>query len=351
MGNKNDIDKNKPLNKIIIPDWAKKTDSSDVGLSTATNEGGLKLISLDTSTIEPEISKLANISDDLNNQEIDLNDFSLDDFKFDDDTFEEVVQTKEGLFDNILVTGDTDTQKAMDIFDKISSQRDNFNDELIEISDSSVDDIIQKNEQNIFDLMVIMTKYTYGENVQDNADAIEAARLRAEEEARRRAAEEEARRRAEEEARRRAEEEAWRRSEEERLRAEEEARRRAEEEARRRAEEEEARRRAEEEARRRAEEEEARRRAEEEARRRAEEANQGQEDLNVIQLSNDDSDDLARRLAEEELAKKKAEEYLDDDYEDLEDDEFDDDESATYSLKQLKKEIKIPDDTLFGGGR
>lgn len=349
MGNKNDIDKNKPLNKIIIPDWAKKTDSSDVGLSTATNEGGLKLISLDTSTIEPEISKLANISDDLTNQEIDLNDFSLEDFKFDDDTFEEIVQTKEGLFDNVLVTGDTDTQKAMDIFDKISSQRDNFNDELIEISDSSVDDIVQKNEQNIFDLMVIMTKYTYGENVQDNADAIEAARLRAEEEARRRAAEEEARRKAEEEARRRAEEEARRRAEEERLRAEEEARRRAEEEARRRAAEEEARRRAEEEARRRAEEE-ARRRAEEEAR-RAEEANQGQADLNIIQLNNDNSDDLARRLAEEEIAKKKTEEYLDDDYEDLEEDEFDDDESATYSLKQLKKEIKIPDDTLFGGGR
>lgn len=51
------------------------------------------------------------------------------------------------------------------------------------------------------------------------------------------------------------------------------------------------------------------------------------------------------------MAKKKSEEYLDDDYEELEDDEFDDDESATYSLKQLKKEIKIPDDTLFGGGR
>lgn len=40
-----------------------------------------------------------------------------------------------------------------------------------------------------------------------------------------------------------------------------------------------------------------------------------------------------------------------DEFKEMEDDIFDDDESRTYSLKHIKRENKIPDDTLIGGGR
>ena len=330
--------------RLVVPDWASKSDSKDRGLNDNTHitDDTFKVISLDDTVVSKSVSDLAQTLDEVKSQNIDLTKTSLDDFSFDDDLLEEILAS--GV-DTVSFTDSSDnSEDTLDFLNKVKRESKIKNKtNLVVLEDGSVGNITQENEQNIFDLMVIMSKHRYGLNYDE-----EEARRRAEEEAARRRAEEEARRRAEEE-RRRAEEEAARRrqmSEEERRRAEEEARRRAEEE----------RRRAEEEARRRAEEE-ARRRAEEEARRKAEEeANSLQsgdgnleevkfeEEPQVTEINSNASQLISDALNNTAIS----DEYLDDE---LEDDVFDDDESATYSLKELKRERIIPDDTIIGGGR
>ena len=297
--------------RLVVPDWASKSDSKDRGLNDNTHitDDTFKVISLDDTVVSKSVSDLAQTLDEVKSQNIDLTKTSLDDFSFDDDLLEEILAS--GV-DTVSFTDSSDnSEDTLDFLNKVKRESKIKNKtNLVVLEDGSVGNITQENEQNIFDLMVIMSKHRYGLNYD-------------EEEARRRAEEEAARRRAEEEARRRAEEE--------RRRAEEEARRRAEEEARRRAE------------------EEARRKAEEEA--NSLQSGDGnleevkfEEEPQVTEINSNASQLISDALNNTAIS----DEYLDDE---LEDDVFDDDESATYSLKELKRERIIPDDTIIGGGR
>lgn len=289
--------------RLVVPDWASKSDSKDRGLNDNTHitDDTFKVISLDDTVVSKSVSDLAQTLDEVKSQNIDLTKTSLDDFSFDDDLLEEILAS--GV-DTVSFTDSSDnSEDTLDFLNKVKRESKIKNKtNLVVLEDGSIGNITQENEQNIFDLMVIMSKHRYGLNYD-------------EEEARRRAEEEAARRRAEEEARRRAEEE--------RRRAEEEARRRAEEEARRKAE---------------------------------EEANSLQsgdgnleevkfeEEPQVTEINSNTSQLISDALNNTAIS----DEYLDDE---LEDDVFDDDESATYSLKELKRERIIPDDTIIGGGR